>query len=111
MVSSVLQYSKIGSKSILCDVKTNKPILIYEEMYDVFKQIHEETAHGGRDKCMDSLSINYSWCNRQLLQLFINNCQACQQRQSVKIQIISKPIIELGKSYYSIIVLSISNIY
>jgi len=89
---------KIGSESLLCDSKRHKPILIYEQMYDIFKQIHEETAHGGRDKCMDSLSVNYSWYNRQLLQIFINNCQACQNRQAVKIPIISKPIIELGNT-------------
>ncbi len=89
---------KIGLQSILCDSKTKKPILIYEQMYDVFKEIHEGAAHGGRDKCMDSLSINYSWYNRQLLQIFINNCQACQKRQLVKIPMISKPIIALGKS-------------
>ena len=88
---------EIGLESVLCDSKTQKPILLYEQMYDIFKQIHEETAHGGRDKCMDSLSINYSWYNRQLLQIFLKSCQACQERQPVKIPVISKPIMELGK--------------
>jgi hypothetical protein len=89
---------KIGVESVLCDSKNRKPILIYEQMYEIFKQIHEETAHGGRDKCMNSLSVNYSWYNRQLMQIFINNCQACQNRQAVKIPMLSKPIIELGKT-------------
>ena len=64
-------------------------------MYDTYKQIHIQSAHGGRDKCLDSLSMNYSWCNRKLLELFIKNCSSCQKRKPVV-----KPIVALGKYSY-----------
>jgi hypothetical protein len=90
---------KIGMNTFLCDSKTKKLVLIFENMYDVYRQIHEETAHGGRDKCLDSLPLNYSRYNRQLLQIFINNCGPCQKRKSIEKPMLSKPIIALGKVY------------
>jgi hypothetical protein len=37
----------IGIEKFLCDIKNGKPILLYENMYDVLKKIHIETATGG----------------------------------------------------------------
>ncbi|CAF2773132.1 unnamed protein product [Rotaria sp. Silwood2] len=37
----------IGKQQFLCDNKNGKSILLYENMYDVFKKIHIEIAHGG----------------------------------------------------------------
>ena len=96
--SFVLQ--DIGVRIFLCDIKTGKPVLLYENMYDIFKKIHYETAHAGRDKCLDNLSINYSWYNRDLLQIFLKNCSSCQKRKSIKRPVVSKPIIALGEIYY-----------
>ena len=50
----------IGTQKFICGNKNEKPVLLYENMYDVFKKIHIETGHGGRDKCFDSLTVNYS---------------------------------------------------
>ncbi|CAF1176001.1 unnamed protein product [Adineta ricciae] len=50
----------IGGQTFLCDLKSNKPVLLYENMYEVYKKVHIESAHAGRDKCLDALSINYS---------------------------------------------------
>ena len=36
----------IGIEQFLCDIKNGKPVLLYENMYDVFKKIHIETATG-----------------------------------------------------------------
>ena len=72
---------KNGTKRLLCDAKSKKPVLLYESMYDVYKHTHIETAHAGRDKCLDSLSVNYSWYNRRLFELFIKNCSSCQRRK------------------------------
>ncbi|CAF1176968.1 unnamed protein product [Rotaria sordida] len=57
----------IGKRQFLCDNKNGKPILLYEKMVDVFKKIHIEIAHGGRDKCLEDLAVNYIWYNRELL--------------------------------------------
>lgn len=65
-------------------------------MYSVYKATHLQTAHGGRDKCLDCLSENYSWSNRALLEIFLKLCTSCQTRKQVKIPMFSKPIIELG---------------
>ncbi|CAF0929775.1 unnamed protein product [Adineta ricciae] len=85
----------IGSERFLCDMKSKKPVLLYENMYEVYKKIHIETAHAGRDKCLDALSINYSWFNRELLQICLKSCSSCQQRKSIKRPTVSKPIIAL----------------
>ncbi|CAF3853491.1 unnamed protein product [Rotaria magnacalcarata] len=84
-----------GAKFLLYDSKTKKAVLIYESMYNVYKHTHIETAHAERDKCLDSLSLNYSWYNRKLLQLFIKNCSACQKRKPIVKPMLSKPIIAL----------------
>jgi hypothetical protein len=89
---------QIGLKYILCDAKTNKPVLLYEAMYDVYKSTHLEAAHAGRDKCLDSLAMNYSWYSRHLLQIFIKNCSSCQKRKPLLKPMLSKPIIALGKT-------------
>ncbi|CAF0746951.1 unnamed protein product [Adineta steineri] len=86
----------IGTRQFLCDIKFGKPILLYENMYDIYKKIHTEAAHGGRDKCLDSVLINYSWFNRDLLQIFLKNCSSYQKRKSILKPILSKPIIALG---------------
>ena len=57
---------KNETKILLCDAKSKKPVLLYESMYDVYKHTHIETAHAGRDKCLDSLSVNYSRYNGTL---------------------------------------------
>jgi hypothetical protein len=69
---TTFQILKIGSECLVCDLKTHKPVIVYEDMYSIYKQIHVQTAHSGRDKCIDALSVNYSWYNRKLLQIFIN---------------------------------------
>ena len=42
---------EIGSEQVLYHSENKKEVLIYEKMYDTYKQVHEQTAHGGRDKC------------------------------------------------------------
>lgn len=100
------EIQNIRSENILADAKTHKPILLYEEMYSIFKQTHIQTAHGGRDKCLDSLAVNYSWVNRSLLQIFLKMCPSCETRKTVKIPMFSKPIIELGISCFVMLSLS-----
>ena len=91
----------IGGHQLLCDFKEVKPVLLYEDMYDVYRTSHHQTAHGDRDKCLEYISANYSWTNRSLLQIFIAQCSACQTRKSVKIKMVSKPIIVLGiRTFY-----------
>ncbi|CAF3763834.1 unnamed protein product [Rotaria sp. Silwood1] len=42
----------IGGHQLLCDFKEVKPVLLDEDMYDVYQTSHHQTAHGGRDKCL-----------------------------------------------------------
>ena len=88
----------IGGHQVLCDIKNIKPVLLFEDMYEVYQDRHKQTAHSGRDKCQEYISANYSWLNRTLLQLFITQCSACQTRKSIKLQSLTKPIIALGIS-------------
>ena len=62
----------IGGHHVLCDIKKMKPVLLYEDMYEVYFDSHHRTAHSGRDKCMEHISAHYSWLNRSLLQIFIS---------------------------------------
>ena len=89
-----------NAENILCDAKTKKPVLIYEDMYSIYYSIHTSTAHGGRDKCLDALTVNYSWYNRRLLEIHLKLCPSCQTRKTVKIPMFSKPIIELGITHH-----------
>ncbi|CAF2390213.1 unnamed protein product [Rotaria sp. Silwood2] len=73
----------IGSHQLLCDFKEVKPIFVYQDMYDIYQASHHQTAHGGRDKCLEYIAANYSWTNRSLLQIFIAQCSACQTRKTV----------------------------
>lgn len=90
---------KIGLKCLLSDSKNHKPILVYEEMFEVYKEIHINFAHAGRDKCLEYLSINYSWYNREILQLLLKNCASCQRRKPIHKPMLSKPIVALGMVY------------
>ena len=90
---------KNGTKRLLCDAKSKKPVLLYESMYDVYKHAHIETVHAGRDRCLDSLSVNYSGYNHRLLELFIKNCSSCQRRKRIIKPMLSKPIIALGRIF------------
>jgi hypothetical protein len=91
---------RIGGHQVLCDITNMKPVLLFEDMYEVYFDSHHQTAHSGRDKCMEYISANYSWSNRSLLQIFISQCSACQTRKSIKIPSVSKPIIALGMSIF-----------
>jgi hypothetical protein len=91
----------IGGHQVLCDIKNMKPVLLFEDMYKVYFDSHHQTAHSGRDKCMEYISANYSWSNRSLLQIFSSQCSACQTRKSIKIPSVTKPIIALGISILS----------
>jgi Integrase zinc binding domain len=91
----------IGGHHLLCDTKNMKPVLLFEDMYEVYFNSHQQTAHSGRDKCLDHIATNYSWSNRSLLQIFLKQCSVCQTRKSVKFPSVSKPIIALGISSFS----------
>jgi Integrase zinc binding domain len=86
----------IGGHQVLCDIKNIKPVLLFEDMYEVYQDSHQQTAHSGRDKCQEFISANYSWFDRTLLQIFISQCSACQTRKSIKLHTVTKPIIALG---------------
>jgi len=43
----------------------------------IFEQIDLQIVHADRDKSLDSLSVNYSWYKRKLLQLFTSLCERC----------------------------------
>ncbi|CAF2895221.1 unnamed protein product [Rotaria sp. Silwood2] len=73
----------IGNHQLLCDFKEVKPVLLYQDMYDIYQTSHHQTAHCGRDKCLGYIAVNYSWTNRSLLQIFIAQCSACQTRRTV----------------------------
>ena len=71
----------IGIEEFLYDIKNGKPVLLYKNMYEIFKKVHLESAHGSRDKCLDNLAVSYSWFNRDLLQIFIKKLHILSKKK------------------------------
>ena len=64
------------------------------ELFDVLHQTHVSIGHGGRDRLIKELSPKYKNITRHDIELFLQFCTPCQQKQKgCKKGIVVKPII------------------
>ena len=86
----------IGARNLLYCSKTSLPVTTKEETFDTILRCHLRVGHTGRDKTFDEVKKNYSWVNRNVVQLFLQTCTTCNTRQPLKKPKAGKPIISLG---------------
>ena len=48
---------KIGDQNVVYDIKSNHPIVTYENLYTKIKECHERVGHHGRDKTWQEVCI------------------------------------------------------
>ncbi len=49
-VNKKFKLIKIGDQNVVYDIKSNHPIVTYENLYTKIKECHERVGHHGRDK-------------------------------------------------------------
>ena len=86
----------IGARNLLYCSKTLLPVTTKEETSDTILHCHLRVGHTGRDKTFDEVKKNYSWVNRNVVQLFLQTCPTCNTRQPLKKPKAGKPIISLS---------------
>ncbi|XP_060854887.1 KRAB-A domain-containing protein 2-like [Metopolophium dirhodum] len=84
-------------KKLIFPVNADGKILFYvneEELYEILKTTHESIGHGGRDRMMSELSRKNKNITRCDVEVFLQLCEPCQQKQKgVKKGVVVKPII------------------
>lgn len=48
---------KIGDQNVVYDIKTNLPVVTYENLYQKIRECHERVGHHGRDKTWIEVSF------------------------------------------------------
>ncbi|CAF1510262.1 unnamed protein product [Didymodactylos carnosus] len=87
---------EISGVDILYCISSKKPVCIYESFYHIIQECHKNISHGGRDKTIAEVAIHYSWIPRNVIEIYLKHCSACQLRKPIKHPVVSKPIISLG---------------
>lgn len=72
---------KLGSESRIITRKQERILLYAEEVYDIIEEVHIATGHGGRDQTLNRLKLTYENITRELVMLFIENCDNCKQKR------------------------------
>lgn len=90
----------VGQKDKLIfpvDATTNNNIIYYvadTELFQVLHDAHQSIGHGGRDRMLKELSSRYKNITRHDVELFLQLCEPCQQKQKgIKKGIVVKPIL------------------
>ncbi|CAF3165394.1 unnamed protein product [Rotaria socialis] len=87
---------KIGVGCFVYDIKSNRPIVTYENLYMKIKECHEEVHHQGRDKTWLEVKARYSWIPIYSIKLFISQCSVCRHRTYAPKSIAVKPYVSEG---------------
>lgn len=72
---------KIDSEYRIINRKTGNIMVYVDEMYDIIKEAHLATKHGGRDMMMSKLKLKYGNITTEMVVLFLEVCQLCQQKR------------------------------
>lgn len=75
---------QLGLESRIITRKYKRILLYAEEVYDIIEEVHIVTGHGGRDQILNRLKLVYENITRELVMLFIENCDRCKQRKKKK---------------------------
>lgn len=89
----------VGQKNkLIFPVNTpNNNIMYYvadSELFQVLHETHQGIGHGGRDRMLKELSSRYKNITRHDVELYLQLCEPCQQKQKgIKKGIVVKPIL------------------
>lgn len=72
---------QLGSEYRIVDKKHERILLYAEEVFDIIEEVHVATRHGGRDQILSRLRVVYENITRELVMLFIENCEECQKKR------------------------------
>lgn len=66
-----------------------------EDTFDIVKQAHIPTGHGGRDRMTKVLQVKYAHIQRDTIKLFKSLCQECQKKRKRRMVkgVVVKPIL------------------
>jgi len=92
-VQQTFSLTHTGKAKHLLLKKSNKPVCVRENMYDVIGSIHENLQHAGYAKTFDELKKRYSYIPRKLVAAFVNACSFCTSRRTVSTPVSVTPTI------------------
>jgi hypothetical protein len=81
---------------ILCSKKNSTRIAVIENYYEILKEAHMKTGHGGRDKMRHETAQHYYWIPSKIIDAFLPTCVSCQVRKPLKLHVVPTAIISLG---------------
>jgi transposase InsO family protein len=81
---------------ILCSKKNGTRIAMIENYYEILKEAHLKTGHGGRDKMRHETAQHYYWIPSKVIDAFLPTCVSCQVRKPLKLHVVPTAIIFLG---------------
>ena len=90
---------KLSNKTQNVMIKEGKspdplPVLILEEMYQVFCQEHINSIHARQKTLYNKLRSKWSRVKKKLVEEFVNNCEICvPRRASSKSSLVARPIV------------------
>jgi hypothetical protein len=58
------------------------PVAVKEQTYDIISYYHLLSGHGGRDKTMAEVRLNYSWVPKELVARYIKACPTCVYKRT-----------------------------
>ncbi|CAM4830056.1 unnamed protein product [Rotaria magnacalcarata] len=87
---------KNGDQDLVYEIKSNCPIVTYENMYMKIQECHERVAHQGRDQTWLHVKGRYSWIPIYCVKLFISQCNVCLNKKNFLEPITVKPVVSIG---------------
>jgi len=98
ILSSNSGWIKIGDENVVYDIKSNHPVVKYENLYSKTKEYHEKVGHHGRDgtwmevcsmniynritQCIFQVKDQYVWVPLRSIKLFLSQCDVCSNRKA-----------------------------
>ena len=102
-IRSKFVLQKIGDNEIvmcICKNRTKKnddnlkPLLVKEELYQVFCKAHLQNNHGGQNQTWNNIKKTWGGVKQDLIELLVKRCLTCSSRNNVRqLTVAGKPII------------------
>ncbi|CAF0987792.1 unnamed protein product [Rotaria sordida] len=86
----------IGELQVVYGIKSNNPVITYEQLYTTIKECHERLGHHGRDKTWREVRQQYCWIPFDVVVIFLSQCDVCWNRKGFP-----KPIAGLAPTVYA----------
>ncbi|CAM4841372.1 unnamed protein product [Rotaria magnacalcarata] len=88
--------AKNGDQHLVYEIKSNCPIVTYENLFIKIKECHEKVGHQGRDKTWLQVKAKYSRIPIDSIKLYIALCDVCCKRKGFPKPTVEKPIVSMG---------------